>query len=781
MSPEEWSGPRNSPQGSRGNQYDNQSSALPASGQFRNGHPIEQDINIGALLHVLWRRKVVIIAALVMGISSAALYLTQVVPTYETKANVLIADSGRATGIADVLAPLTGLKMDTASILNEAERLRSRSMAKRIIFEAELFRDPEFNPYLKKRDTGVDESLLENMPESIDGYSNNGSTGFKSLRLTRTDKKRAREAMPQAVLNAVISRYLKHLRVRVVSGTHVIQIFFTSSDPEKAASITNLIARTYVRVREEESEQAIERVRTWLERKIATLQQEMRRTDARIVNYRVKHDLTDEQGNIATNTQMRELLSRLSRLRDMVAERKARLEQIHRWQREPDKIEAVPEVLSADTIIRFKDRVARLEQKQAELSMRYGDKHPQMQQVRSQLDKARDNLDTEVTKIARAIRNEYNIARERLKSLQKDLDKQRQTFTKEQEAMIGLRELARAAETFQVEYETYLRALKSLQQNQAVKQPEARIISAAFVPVRPEYPNSALILSLAGIMSIFAGAVAAFLLESLSNAIRTAARLEAVSGYSCFSLIPSAKLGKRDNAGGYVLSKPASMTAEAVRSLCMLLKVRGEQINGFRPKIVTLTSSIPGEGKSTLATWMGRLSAKSGERVLVIDCDLRRPTLHKLVGKKPENTLIDYLSDRAQRDQIIEKDEDSGADFIFARSVPDNAQILLSSEKMKNLLTDMREVYDLILLDTPGSLTMADPRTVALMSDFTLYVVKWNSLPEEVIQAGTKQYRDLEYQSLATVLSNVDLRRHARYGYGDAVYYYARYGQYEAD
>ena len=247
--------------------------------------------------------------------------------------------------------------------------------------------------------------------------------------------------------------------------------------------------------------------------------------------------------------------------------------------------------------------------------------------------------------------------------------------------------------------------------------------------------------------------------------------MEAATGLPCFGLIPNAGSFKPPLLGRYALARPASPLAESVRTLRMLLNLRAKD---KRPKVITLTSSFPGEGKTTLSLWMARLAAAAGEKVIVIDADLRRPSIHKASGQKSDATLAEYLSGDMDLNQIIRKDADSPAHIIFGRSVPHEALDLVASEKMKVLVGHLRETYDFVIIDSPACLAVSDARLLATLSDCVLYIVKWDKTPREAVANGIKHFADIGYGPLVLVLSNVDMKKHARYGYADTAYYYGR-------
>jgi len=387
----------------------------------------------------------------------------------------------------------------------------------------------------------------------------------------------------------------------------------------------------------------------------------------------------------------------------------------------------------------------------------------------------------EMQVVAESLEADLRVSQARVEALEQSLDDVEGVRLTENQANIRLRELARESESNQIIYDTFLKTYKRADQREKLQEAEARVISYATIPRFASYPNKPLFLSLAIAASFFLGIALALLLEKLDNAYKTSLQLENETGYPCFGIVPLAlKLDKKKPIGDYILSKPASNVAEAVRTLRMVLNLRSQDPIK-RPKVVTITSSLPNEGKTTLSSWMSRVAAKSGEKVIVIDCDLRRPKLHDAFGKKPQNTIVEFLTGRADLDEVIFRDPASGVHAIFARSVPNNALDLLSKQSMKNLIKSLRETYDLVILDSPACLAVSDARLLASESDQTLFAVSWDDTPREVVNAGVKQFADFGYDALAFVLTNVDIRRHSKYGYGDTVYYYSRYKQYYAD
>ena len=171
------------------------------------------------------------------------------------------------------------------------------------------------------------------------------------------------------------------------------------------------------------------------------------------------------------------------------------------------------------------------------------------------------------------------------------------------------------------------------------------------------------------------------------------------------------------------------------------------------------------------SSWLGQLAAQAGERVILVDCDLRRPNVHTALGQKNDVSLVEHLTGRADLDDVIQKDGDSGMDIIYARAVPHSALQLLSSDEMGTFVGELRKRYDLIIFDAPPCLAVSDARVLSTYSDMTLYGTAWAKTDQSSVAQGLKQFTDIK-ANVATVLMNVNVKRHAKYGFGDVFYAY---------
>ncbi len=726
------------------------------------------EIDLRNFLLMLWRRKLMILMVMIVLLGIVFYFINKVQPQYTAKSLIMIEN--RLDPGPELRALITNMRVDTTLILSEAEVLKSRSLARKIIERLDLMNDPEFNPRLRFKEQHPVEKLMQKTAEDQD-------SNFKSLSIYDTTNNSQAPKIMAEDMGVVVNRFLKGLYARPIPGSFVLQIEYTSEDPEKSALIANAIVDTYIAQRLDIKFKATKKLSDWLDDRLENLRNQVRQSEAAVEEYREANNLISGARSEITAQQLSELNSQLVLAKTKKAEAEANLKQIKNWIKDPSKVETTAQALTSGIIQNLKVSETSLLRQISEMSERYGEQHPSMIKTRAELEEIREKLREEMRIIAGGLEATVHVAEARFFALSESINEIEAVRQIENKANIQLRELEREAASNRMIFDTFLETYKKSDEQEKLQEAEARVISYATVPRHASYPNKPLFLSLTAAASFFIGIALALLIEKLDNAFRTSSQLEDQIGFPCFGVIPEAQKVKKMPIGDYVMTKPASNIAEAVRTLRMVLNLRSKNVED-RPKVITITSSLPGEGKTTLSSWMARVTAKSGERVIVIDCDLRRPNLHNAFGEKPEVTLVEYLVGKATLKQAVHKDPQSGAHVLFARSVPNNALDLIGTAKMSKLIESLKLEYDLVILDSPACLAVSDARILAAQSDQTLFAVSWNDTPKEVVSAGVKQFVDFGYDSLAFVLTNVDIRKHSKYGYGDAVYYYSRYKQY---
>ncbi len=725
----------------------------------------EHDPDMRHVFLMLWRRKVIILGLMFLGLMLALAAVYIIPPRYEATAVLMLEEEGPEQPLGeDVQSMMSMLGGGSSMILSELEILRSRSLARLVVERLDLLSDPEFNPQL--RDIRSVEML-------------GSAPAFKQLNIYKSELDSLPADIAEMEINMTVTEFLKGLRVRSIPGSLALQIDFTSYDAGKAALIANTLADVYIGQRLEAKIRSAQKMSGWLDERLAVLKQQVREADDEVQEYRVRYNLTEgERRAVVSTEQLSQLNSQLVLAKAQKAEAEARLQQVEDFAKNPGSIEAAAEIINSSLIQNLKHDESRLLAELSDLSTRYGPRHPETINRKAELSDLQKTLKTEMLKIVSSIRNEVSVARARLGVLEENLREIEGRQHHENEAMIKLKELVREAESTRLIYERFLATYKRSDKQEDLQEPHAKIISPAALPMGASSPNGPLWVSLALAISLFFGLGLSLIIEKLDNTYRSAGQLERKLGFPCYALIPQVRKRTQKEVADHVFAKPASTVAEAVRSLRMAVNLRAG--GGDKPKIIAMTSSFPGEGKTTLSVWLARLAAKSGEKVILIDGDLRRPNIHKTLGKDNAITLVEYLTGKNTLEEVIQRDDPSGAHIVYGRAVPNSALDLIGSAKMERLVESLGQGYDLVILDSPACLAVSDARVLSNLADHTIYAVGWNKTPREVVEGGVKQFTDMNCEAMSFVLTGVDVERHIKYGYGDTVYYYGRHKEYYA-
>lgn len=723
------------------------------------------EVDVRSLVLMLWRRKMVILGVLLIGLSLAIMVMSLVPPRYTARALLLIESTKSAAGLpSDIQALLGSARLDSSLVMSEIEVIRSRTLGRRVVEKLNLMTDPEFNQRF---------SSAKNTPGAAE--PSGAKATFKSFDVYGSELENLSPEMAEQHIGEVVTRFLDGLRVVSIPGSFAIQVEYTSRSPSKAALITNAVIDTYIEQRLEDKFRATKKVADWLDKRLEDLRAQVQSAEQAVQAYKQQHNIVEGTRNVVSAEQLSALNSQLVLAKAQQAEAEARLQQIEELTQGNLNLDIISEYLDSSLVKTLKLDEANLKRELSELSSRYGDRHPEIIKRRSDLRDLQITLRTEILKMAKGASSNVEFARARVQSLEKGLNQIGGQNMEDNEAMIKMRELEREAESSRLIYNTFLGTYKRTDQQEDLQEAEARVVSYATVPRAPSYPNKPLLLSLSALTALFVGLALAVLLEKLDNTFRSAGQLENQIGFPCYGMIPLVEAQNPVQLGNYTIAKPSSTLAESVRTLRMVVNLRAPE--GKKPRVLSITSSFPGEGKTTLSVWMAKLAAKSGEKVLLIDCDLRRPTVHRAMGAANDVTLVEYLTGHKELAQVIQKDPNSGLHIIYGRSVPNSALDLVSSARMSALVESLKQAYDLVIMDTPACLAVSDARVLATLSDQILYAVSWDQTPREVVQSGVKQFSDMGYTNTAFVLTNVDIKRHIRYGYGDAIYYYGRYAE----
>ena len=342
---------------------------------------------------------------------------------------------------------------------------------------------------------------------------------------------------------------------------------------------------------------------------------------------------------------------------------------------------------------------------------------------------------------------------------------------------VQIRALQREADANRALFENFLARSKETQ-SVDLEQPNAWIVSTANAPLSPSFPQKPLFIAVALILAVGLGMILVFLAEQLERGMQTQEDVERMLHLPSLGMIPLVKRNRlsRMPPQDYALDKPASAYSQAVKSLFTSLII-AHQRKGTG-NIVLLTSAVPGEGKSALVATLARVTAIAGRRVLIVDCDLRRPNIHRSLSLPNQYGLADFLSGNATLPDVMRTDSRTGADVITAGSPTDNPEEIIRNPLFDQMLFNLRPQYDLILLDAPPVLPVSDTRILAEKASQCVVVVKWRRTPRKLVQLAIRQLTEAGANIAGVALNQVDTTKAARYGSGEVEYYMGRRGSY---
>jgi succinoglycan biosynthesis transport protein ExoP len=577
---------------------------------------------------------------------------------------------------------------------------------------------------------------------------------------------------------AAIKALARALTVESQRGSRIIVVSVESIQREKARRIVDALVRFYLEDRlQARLDAALRAARSFGERS-SELKRNIEEAERVAAEFRAEAGLTRGRDAGASSQSLTDVNSQLVQARSQRMDRESRLVALQQAQRNPATLGGVAEVLNNPLISALRGQESEVARRIADLGQRYGDNYPRLQQAQAERDQIRRSIAVEVAKIHSSLEGDAEAARSKEAQLQEQLSRLEQQAGQSSTKENRLRQLERDVETARLVYEDFLKQSGQLRDRLDSQRPAARVLSAAVASAAPVHPRYAFALTIAVLGGLALGLVWIGIAERLDGGFRSGEQIERLTGRPVVAMIPSLSrraLAKRSPVS-FAVDHPMSAYAEALRAAHTAIVLGAA---GKPPRVIMITSSVPGEGKSTFACSLASLLARSNrdKKVIVIDCDLRRSSVAAALGVSPTGGTIDeYLSGKKTLHQVIGRTK-AGLYYILARpNTPDSAD-MIESGAMRGLVAALSGEFDLVFLDTPPVMAVSDARMAVRMADYIVFLVRWEATARELALNALKLLQKVD-KNVGVVLSQVDVRRHARYGYGDYGHYYSKYHDY---
>jgi polysaccharide biosynthesis transport protein len=742
----------------------------PANSDFGKAGPRvypelpSQESALGEYVRVLVKRKWTVLACLVTIFSLVAIASLKMTPVYEASGSIAInkPDSGLVnfsnspTFSVDYYDPT---EMET-----EVKILQSDLLALQVIKEVALDRRPEFGGKPAPLPSSLD--LAPDPLQADSGRTTSLLSGFRG-----------------------------NLRVALAPSTHIIEVHFRSPDKDLAANVVNTLMTTYTENNFKSRFDSTMQASDWLSKQLVDLQMKVETSQEKLVHYQKEHEILgiDEKQNITTAK-----LDELNKALTAAESERMDKESIYRLVEagDTDTIASAASVLDAagsgsqsasGLLESLRTKAAELKIQAAELSTQFGPAYPKLSQINNQLKEIDTQLLIETRKLSGKIKGQYMAALQRESMLHEALEKQKQEANKLNESAIEFSLLKRDLDTNRQLYEGLLEKLKQAGVSAGLRSNNFRIVDVARVPTGPIEPNIPRNLSFAFMLGLISGVGLAFLLEGLDNTVRTTEQAQMISGLPPLGMIPLGSRAAREgaNAKRLVIAtskevvelitqvRPQSQMAESYRALRTSLLLSSL---GAPPKVIMVTSALPQEGKTTTSINCAVVLAQKGVRVLLIDADLRRPSIHKTLGMGPRSGLSNVLTGSATLDSAITRSPIlPNLDVLPAGTPPPNPAELLASTNMRDVLQELRGHYDHIVVDTPPTLSVTDAVVLSPRADAIVLVIRSGQTTKQALRRSRDILMQVNAKVSGVLLNAVDLSSPDYYYYYEYQGKYARY------
>lgn len=574
---------------------------------------------------------------------------------------------------------------------------------------------------------------------------------------------RAAKSKPKenGVEPAVVEDVMKSINVHRRALSYVVEVSVEAPTAKQAAQMANTLIGLYQVGREELRVNTMQQADSWLTGRLEDLRKEVQEKEAAIAAFRAENGLLKSGDASLSELQISNIQNSVLEARAQVAEMTARYQQVAEASRRGNA-DTLSLALNSETMKELRAREADLTRRQTDVEFRYTEQHPLVQSGRAELANIRARIAAEVARIASSAANEVEVSRSRLAALESNLESARSQVILDNTAQVHLRELERDAAASRAVYESFLKRYQEIAQQGKLGPSDAMLISAAKAPKSPTSPHFILVLIVALALGGAAGVGSAFLIDALADPLGDPDEIQRDMDVPVIGSIPfvsPAALRLLDpderSVPDYLVRRPMTRFAESYRMLRASLMVATPDP---RLRSVAVTSAVAEEGKSTAALCLTRLAAMAGQRALLIDCDLRNPSLSKYFGIAPKIGLREVLADGVDWRQVIGTDSRTRAHVLPATMSDLDSADLFNREAFRTLLDEVREEYDLVVLNCAPILLVADALFVAAQADRVILTTNWLRTSRSALKSAIEQLGATKASLVGIVLNCVDFR-----------------------
>jgi polysaccharide biosynthesis transport protein len=724
----------------------------------------------------LRRQYLVIIFTAALAVAASVIYLKITPPTYTGQVQILLENP--KPQFIQQQSLLADQAFDLGQIETQIQILKSKAIASSVIKQLKLDGDRDFNG------SGQPVDVLW---RRIRGW-------FVTQPANPQDRP----------LDGIIDAFQDRLSALRVNLSNVIEISFSSSNAVRAAEIANAVANAYITEQLNAKFEASRRATVWLQERLRELGQQASTAEHAVDAFKSENHIVSADGKPINEQQVTELNGRLVAARAQASDALARLnrfETVIRTNSVDSPSLGTLDASGADAlnnpiITNLRQQYLELARRENEWSVRYGRDHLAVVNLRNRMRDIRTSMLDEVRRLEETSRSEYEIAKQRQQDIEKQLEEAVKLSQTTNSAELTMRELQGSAKGYRNLYETFLQRYMGSVQQETFPISEARLISPASPPQSKSKPKSPLILAMGIFGGIAIGIALGLVRDTMDRVFRTSAQIEAELRLPCLALVPllhprkqqkpahdqDPRLRAISNRSGIswaVIAMPLSRFAESIRSIKLAIDLNPTKTSN---KVIGITSSLPNEGKSSVAACLAQLIGHSGKKVIVVDCDLRNPSLSASLAPNASAGIVEVISGGRSLEETVWRDPTTNLILLpVARTAPLlHTSEILSAEQTRKLFDKLRATFDYIIVDLPPLAPVVDVRATTPLIDCFILVVEWGRTKIDIVQHALHTAPNVYESLIGTVLNKTDIKAMGRYdNYGGDYYnnkYYTRYG-----
>ncbi len=580
---------------------------------------------------------------------------------------------------------------------------------------------------------------------------------------------------PEVIRQKYAQDLLLNLKVDPTKNSFLVDIAFRSTDKVLAQKVPQAIQREYLKLSMANRQQSYVMLKEWLDGELSRLGKKLEISEQTVYADGLKRDnlsMEDNQYNIIVQKYV-ELSKALTAAQADKTVKESQYRQV------TEKGSDAPLIINNPLVQQLRQQLALIESQAAGSGTIFGSKFPERQAEVAKVKDLRDRLDHEVKRLQNSIRADYETSARTEGLLKKEFDQQKAKMVEMQNDLVQHHVLTRDLQTNQALYEALLARMKEASIASTMVASNVSTITAAETPYEPWLPRPLLFLALAAVIGCMAGILTSFFVEYLDNSIKDVEEMEKVCRIPMLGMVPMAdakELGKQDGPPELISHyDPMSMIGESIFHIRTALMLSASE---SPPRVIVVTSANPAEGKTTTTTNIAISFAASDQRCLLIDCDVRKPRLHKVFKLSNQCGLTNYLTGGARLEEIVSNTEVPNLSIITAGPTPPNPNGLFVSAAFRNMVESFRNEYDHIVIDSPPIIGFADARSLSVNADGTVLVFRHHNTTRDAARLSVQ----LLAQNNARIIGGIlTMARKDRMGYGGYYGYYHYYNKYYKD